>query len=254
MSPARIGKLATKRPSKKKRSKKRSVAESKGHDPESGYFAWREGDAQVEEPWTEGEEIPMVESELEPPHPVGPPTGRLIVKREGHSITRQIPKPIVLIDTRERTPLTFARFPNWIAGEKRKALRAGDYSVEGMEQLLVIERKSLTDLITTLMQQRARFFEMCEKLTKYRWRALLVEASYEDIKTEYGADLNTSAHPNAVSGSLDALEAKFGIPVIYTSRYRPLAEEKAASWLSKHFTYWHLEKSGLGRVLQEGDL
>jgi hypothetical protein len=50
------------------------------------------------------------------------------------------------------------------------------------------------------------------------------------------------------------LEARFGIPVIYTSRYRPLAEEKAASWLSKHFTYWYLEKNGFGRVLQEGDL
>jgi hypothetical protein len=188
------------------------------------------------------------------PHPVGPPTGRLIVKRNMHSITRQIPKPVVLIDTRERTPLSFSRFPGWIAGEKKKALRVGDYSVEGMEHLLIIERKSLTDLITTLMQQRSRFFEVCEKMTKYRWRALLVEASYEDVKTEYAEDLNTSAHPNAVSGSLDALEAKFGIPVIYTSQYRPLAEEKAASWLSKHFTYWHLEESGLGRVLQEGDL
>jgi hypothetical protein len=62
------------------------------------------------------------------------------------------------------------------------------------------------------------------------------------------------AHPNAVSGTLDAIEARFGIPVLYTSQYRPLAEEKAASWLSKHFTYWYLEKEGLRRVLQEGDL
>ena len=188
------------------------------------------------------------------PYPVGPPTRRLIVKRNMHSITRQIPKPVVLIDTREQKPLGFSRFPNWIAGEKKKALRVGDYSVEGMEHLLIIERKSLTDLITTLMQHRSRFFDVCEKLTKYRWRALLVEASYEDVKTTYAAELNTDAHPNAVSGSLDALEAKFGIPVIYTSQYRPLAEEKAASWLSKHFTYWHLEERGLGRVLQEGDL
>jgi hypothetical protein len=82
----------------------------------------------------------------------------------------------------------------------------------------------------------------------------LAEASHEDITTVYGEDLKTQAHPNAVSGSLDALEAKFGIPVISTSRYRPLAAEKAASWLSKYFTYWHLEQAGLGRVLQEGDL
>jgi hypothetical protein len=188
------------------------------------------------------------------PDPVAPPSGRLIVKRDGHSITRQIPKPIVLVDTREQYPFDFSRFPNWIADEKRKALKAGDYSIEGMETLLVLERKSLSDLITTVIQQRTRFFKICEKMTKYRWRAVLIEASYEDVKSPYDEEYNTSAHPNAVSGTLDALEARFGIPVIYTSLYRPLAEEKAASWLSKHFTYWYLEQNGLGRVLQEGDL
>lgn len=188
-------------------------------------------------------------------NPAAPPTGRLIAKRDGHSITRQIPKPVVLIDTREKYPFDFSRFPNWIADEKRQTLKAGDYSIEGMEALLVLERKTLTDLITTLIQQRDRFLKQCEKMTKYRWRALMIEASYEDIKSPYDQDeYNTLAHPNAVSGTLDALEARFGIPVIYTSRYRPLAEEKTASWLSKHFTYWYLEENGFGRVLQEGDL
>lgn len=181
-----------------------------------------------------------------------PPSRRLIVKRNGHSVTRKIPKPIVLIDTREKSPFDFSRFRNWVADEKRQKLNAGDYSVQGMEDLLVLERKTLTDLITTLMQQRNRFFKLCEKLAQYRWRALFVEASYEDIKSPYGE--YTKAHPNAVSGTLDALEARFGIPVIYTSRYRALAEERAASWLSKYFTYWYLESNGFGRVLQEGDL
>ena len=95
---------------------------------------------------------------------------------------------------------------------------------------------------------------MCQQMTKYRWRALIVEASYADIKSQYDEEYNTDAHPNAVSGTLDAIEARFGIPVIYTSRYRPLVEEKAASWMSKHFTYWYLETNGFGRVLQDGDL
>jgi hypothetical protein len=33
-----------------------------------------------------------------------PPPGRLIVRRKGHSITGHIPKPVVLIDTREWKP------------------------------------------------------------------------------------------------------------------------------------------------------
>ncbi len=187
--------------------------------------------------------------------PVPPPTGRLIVKRNGHSITRRIPKPVVLFDTREKYPFEFDRFPNWIASSKSQTLKAGDYSMEGMEELLILERKTLTDLITTVIQQRPRFFRQCEKMAAFRWKALLIEASYEDIKTPYDSnEYNTMAHPNAVSGTMDALEARFGIPVIYSSLYRPLAEEKAASWLSKHFTYWYLEENGFGRVLQEGDL
>lgn len=209
--------------------------------------------ALVDEAFTDYDEDEIEES-MERPNPAPPPSGRLIVKRNGHSITRQIPKPIVLVDSREQYPFDFSGFPNWIASEKRQALKAGDYSVEGMETLLILERKMLTDLISTVMQYRSRFFKQCEKMTKYRWRALLIEASYEDIKTPYDEEYNTMAHPNAVSGTLDALEARFGIPVIYTSCYRPLAEEKAASWLSKHFTYWYLEQNGFGRVLQEGDL
>ncbi|MCX5805644.1 MAG: hypothetical protein NT010_06180 [Proteobacteria bacterium] len=195
-----------------------------------------------------------VEESIQHPNYAAPPSRRLIVKRNGHSITRQIPKPVVLIDTREKSPFDFSRFHNWIREERRQRLNIGDYSIEGMENLVALERKSLSDLITTLIQQRPRFFKMCEQLARYRWRALLVEASYEDIKSPYSAEYCTLAHPNAISGTLDALESRFGIPIIYTSLYRPLAEEKAASWLSKHFTYWYLEENGFGRVLQEGDL
>lgn len=177
-----------------------------------------------------------------------------MVKRNGHSITRSIPKPTVVIDTREKEPFEFKGLRNWIERTTRRKLDVGDYSIVGMERVLRLERKSLTDLITTLMQYRNRFFKECEGLARFRHSALLVEATYEDVKSFYDAELCTQAHPNAVSGTLDALEARFGIPVIYTSQHRPLAEEKAASWLSKHFTYWYLEKEGLGRVLQPGDL
>jgi ERCC4-type nuclease len=178
----------------------------------------------------------------------------LLVKRLGSSITRRIPKPLVIVDTREQAPFQFAGLSNWIGGTVSRKLDVGDYSIVGMQRLLRMERKSLTDLISTLMQHRQTFFRCCEALARFRHPALLVEATYEDVKSFYDEELCTRAHPNAVSGTLDALEARFGIPVIYTSRHRPLAEEKAASWLSKHFTYWYLEKEGMGRVLQPGDL
>lgn len=182
---------------------------------------------------------------------------RLLVKRDGRSILRSagIPKPLVLIDTREQQPLALAAFhPNWIGGERRATLKTGDYSVEGMEGLLALERKNLPDLVACIVTYRKRFLASCERLAKFRWKAILIEASFEDIKRGWEeTGIPSSVHPNAVCGTLDAIEAKFNIPIIYTSIDRELATERAASWLSKHFTYWWLEEHGHGRVLIDSD-
>ena len=184
-------------------------------------------------------------------------TSRLTVILHGHSITRSagIPKTRVLVDTREQHPFPLlANHPNWISGEKHVALKTGDYSIEGMEQLLALERKNLADIVACTVTDRQRFLRCCQRLAKFRWKAILIEASYEDLKRdrqEYGVE--SEVHPNAVVGTLDAIEAKVGIPIIYTSRNRELATERAASWLSKHFTYWWLEHNNLGRVLIDSD-
>jgi ERCC4-type nuclease len=182
---------------------------------------------------------------------------RLRAMRDGHNIIRsaRLPKPVVLVDTREKEPLPlFANHPNWIGGERRVALKTGDYTLEGMESLLSLERKSLADLIACTVTYRKRFLAACDRLARLRWKAILVQATLEDIKGGYESfDIPSGVHPNAVCGILDAIEAKFGIPIIYSSRIQYLATERAASWLSKHFTYWWLEKQGYGRVLIDSD-
>jgi hypothetical protein len=91
-------------------------------------------------------------------------------------------------------------------------------------------------------------------LAEFTWKAILIEATFEDIKSGFEQfDIPSEVHPNAVTGILDAIEAKFGIPIIYTSTIRALATERAASWLSKHFTYWWLETHRFGRVLIDDD-
>jgi ERCC4-type nuclease len=184
-------------------------------------------------------------------------TSRLRVMRDGHNILRSagIPKPVVLVDTREQQPFALhARHPNWIGGERRVALEAGDYSLEGMEGLLALERKSLADIVACTITYRQRFLSACARLAKLRWKAILIEATLEDLKGGFEQfDIPSEVHPNAVCGMLDAIEARLGIPVLYTSRAPALATERAASWLSKHFTYWWLEERGLGRVLIDAD-
>jgi ERCC4-type nuclease len=179
------------------------------------------------------------------------------VQRKGHSILRSagVPKPVILVDTREQQPFTLtACHPNWIGGERRATLKTGDYTVEGMEGLLALERKNLADLVACIVTYRRRFLASCERLAAFRWKAILIEATYEDLKrdcAEFG--IPSAVHPNAVCGTLDAIEAKFSIPIICTSATRELAVERAASWLSKHFTYWWLEQHGFGRELIDSD-
>lgn len=185
---------------------------------------------------------------------VPPTSGRLLVKRNGSSITRMVPKPVVLVDTREQAPFDLARFNNWIEGQKRATLPTGDYSVEGLEDVIAVERKSLPDLVMTLMHQRERFFRECERLAQFKYRAILIEATYEEVKSPYRFAQQVVAHPNGIVGTLDAIETRWCIPITYASSHRHLAEEKAASYLSKAATYEFLERQGLGRFLQEGDL
>lgn len=189
---------------------------------------------------------------------VSPSKTRLRVMRDRQSMIRawKIPKPVVLVDSREQMPLClFENHPNWFGGEQLVTLNAGDYSLEGMGDILSLERKSMADAIGSTIAGRERFIRSCARLAKFRWKAILIEASYENMKTPYHRfeNLQTEAHPNAVCGTLDAIEAKFGIPVLYSSRNRDLASEKAASWLSKHFMYWWLEQNGHDRVLIDTD-
>jgi ERCC4-type nuclease len=201
--------------------------------------------------------------------PAAPPKGPVIIKRDGHNISRSIPLPTVIIDSNEQRPFDFSYHANWIGASVRRKLPTGDYSIEGMEDILTLERKSLADLILTLTQYRSRFFAECERMVQFKHRAIIIEASYQDIKTPYPDEvftldqeveaqavgqLHTKAHPNGISGSLDAINAKYGIEILYTARRRDLAQERAASWLSKHYLYWYLETQGMGRTLQDGDL
>jgi hypothetical protein len=106
---------------------------------------------------------------------VPPTSGRLRVMRKGHNIVRKerIPKPVVLVDTREKAPLPlYANQPNWIAGERRESLKTGAYTVEGMEDILCLERKSLADLVACTVTSRRRFIASSAGLARFTWKAI----------------------------------------------------------------------------------
>ena len=62
----------------------------------------------------------------------------------------------IVIDTREQEPYSF---DSRLVAAVRRALPAGDYSVEGMEERVAVERKSLDDFVSTVIHARRRFRE-----------------------------------------------------------------------------------------------
>jgi DNA excision repair protein ERCC-4 len=180
--------------------------------------------------------------------PVPPPVSPLRVRQGGSAV--RIPKPTVVIDSQEHKGYTFERFTNWFSGTIRKRLATGDYTLQGMEEEVAIERKTLPDLVNSIIQDRKDFIEKCERLSTFRKKCLVVEGSLSTIKTPYE---DSQAHPNAVLGSLLAAQERWEIPVYFLDDII-LAEEFVASMLSKYHAYRWLEENGYERCLIEGDI
>ena len=77
--------------------------------------------------------------------PVAHPPVPVVAERGGTQL--RTPLPVAVVDTREQNPLSFRRFKGWFAKIEYRALPLGDYSVKGMEETCVVERKDLADLI-----------------------------------------------------------------------------------------------------------
>lgn len=138
----------------------------------------------------------------------------------------------IVIDTREQEPYSFD--PR-LAATARRALPAGDYSVEGLEQRVAVERKSLNDFVSTVIHGRACFRNELRKLGGYRAACIVVEAGVLDVLLHrYRGD----AHPNAVLGSALSIILDFRIPVFFCSSRQAACQFVQAYLLAAH-ARWH---------------
>jgi len=69
------------------------------------------------------------------------------------------PRCTVVVDTPEQNPFDFSRFEGWFASVEHRALKLGDYSIAGLEDICVIERKDLTDLVHSCTATRSVFID-----------------------------------------------------------------------------------------------
>ena len=118
---------------------------------------------------------------------------------------------IVLIDSREQRPWGFS--PE--VDTRRCKLDVGDYSLHGFADRVSIERKNLNDFISTLIHQRRRFYRELEKLRRYEFRFMVVEAHLQDVLDRR---YTSAADPMAVLGLSNAIMIDFRIPVLFWGR------------------------------------
>jgi ERCC4-type nuclease len=120
-------------------------------------------------------------------------------------------KPVIVVDTREQEAYSFD-------GERvamvRRALPAGDYSLEGFEDRVAVERKSLDDFVTTVIRSRDRFRRELKRLQGYEAACVVVEADLADV---LAGRYRAGVHPSAVLGAAVSIVIDHGVPVFFCS-------------------------------------
>lgn len=132
-------------------------------------------------------------------------------------------RPVVLIDTREQTPLEFSRLV-----ARRATLTTGDYSFAGGESVFVVERKSVSDLVGCVTSERERFEKELARIRGFRFSRLLVIGTREEIER---ARYRSNVSPRAVVNSLHSWEARF-VPVVFA------ATPPEAARLVERWVWW----------------
>ena len=127
--------------------------------------------------------------------------------------------PCIVVDSREQDPLVFANLP-----AEPGTLDAGDYSIRGLEHLIVCERKSLPDLLVCCGAERDRFVRELTRLRAYRFRAVVVEATLADL--EHG-EWRSRLLPAHVLGSVASWQVKY-CPFVFAGDH-----DAAARWTER---------------------
>ena len=115
----------------------------------------------------------------------------------------------IIIDTREQRPFDFSAFG---AEAMTGNLLTGDYSIFGMENIITVERKELSDILNCLGSERPRFFRELERLKSYEGAAIVIESPLSVIAA---GRYRSRISPQSAVQSLIAIQAQFRLPIFF---------------------------------------
>lgn len=139
--------------------------------------------------------------------------------------------PTLIIDTREQKPFTFSSFdpkPQTVI----QVLTTGDYSVAGYEDHITVERKSLTDLFSSFGQGRDRFEREVQRMSEFRYAAIVCEADWMTIIKN--PPPHTRLSPKSILASVVAWQQRYGVH-FWACPGRQFAERLTYRILNRYF-------------------
>lgn len=87
----------------------------------------------------------------------------------------------IIVDTREKTGYSFKEYGN-CTGMINKKLDTGDYSIEGLEDLICIERKSSVEEVAgNLVDSSRRLEREIERMGPYKHKYIVCEFTMEEL-------------------------------------------------------------------------
>ena len=119
-------------------------------------------------------------------------------------------------------------------GMEVKKLDVGDYSIEGYEHLIMIERKSIADLWHTLVQDRERFIRQMERARPVCAKYIIIEGTLKDVMDGI---YWSKVRPEFILSSITSLEVKYGVHVVFTSKRTDVSQAYVRRLLAKLFQY-----------------
>jgi len=104
------------------------------------------------------------------------------------------PRYTVIKDTREQTGYHFSKF-NLCDGMVERKLDTGDYSIEGLEDKVCVERKSsVAELAINLGQKKHAFLAEIERMKSFEHKYIVLEFSMGELaKFPEGSDIPEKA-------------------------------------------------------------
>ena len=144
---------------------------------------------------------------------------------------------IIIQDTREQNPFTFKTIRP-VPKTVTDTLKTGDYSIQGYQDLISIERKSLADAYGTFGKGRERFERELERMAKMQFAAVLIEADWNTILRR--PPTRSRLKPKTIYRSVIAWEQRYGVH-FWACTNRAFAEKTTFVMLER---FWRDKRDG----------